>query len=30
MVALTAPYVLQEFIIHNNMAAYDNVKNIQE
>jgi hypothetical protein len=30
MVALTAPYILQEFINHNNMAAYEDVKNIQE
>jgi hypothetical protein len=26
----TAPYVLKEFIHHNNMAAYEDVKNVQE
>jgi hypothetical protein len=29
MVVLTAPYVLQEFIKHNNMAEYEDVKNIK-
>jgi hypothetical protein len=30
MVVLTVPYALQAFINHNNTAAYEDLKNIQE